>query len=1243
MILASRCHFLSGAKEAQSGVSRRDKRERFVSDHSSRRDQKTTSLVCRPSCLSSQFEKLDDTLNCMRTFRHSICPRTRIKISELKGGAIRPSAVVHRKILLVSVSFALFPLVVPAQQTNVPARITEAVDETKLTRLKGNTHPLARPEFDRGPAPPALPLDRMLLVLRRSPEQENALELLLDQQQDKSSSQYHRWLTPEQFGEQFGPADQDIQTITSWLESHGFRVNRVAKGRTVIEFSGIASQLQDAFHTEIHQYVVNGAAHWANSQDPQIPTALTPVVAGVATLHNFLKKPQIIVSGRTVDVLYKPATHPQVTFANGVEAVGPGDFATIYNASPLYNNSITGTGTTIAVVGRCNINVQDVMDFRSIFNLSGPPFNVYVNGADPGDLGGDEEAEAVLDTTWSGAVAPGAFVELVVSASTNVTDGIDLSEVEIIDNAGGNVMTESFSGCESGVTSAEASSIASLAEQAAAQGMTYVVASGDSGAEGCDSPTESSATGPISVNVLASSPYTVAVGGTQFNENGKTSTYWNPSTSGAIEASAKSYIPEDVWNESCTASTCPAGTTPSLYAGGGGVSALFSKPSWQSGVSGIPNDNARDLPDVSLNASGVHDPYLLCLRLSCQVNSQGQISLALIGGTSAAAPAFAGIMALVNQKTGVSQGQADYVLYRLASQETLSQCNASSQSGLPASTCVFNDISIGNNAVPGEAGYGTSTAKYQAGVGYDLTTGLGSVNVANLVNNWGNARSTNSVVSTFTLNPTTNIQHGTTAVTFNVTVAPQTGTGTPTGDVSLIAKVGIDGLPIPVTATALAGGSSSGTTELLPGGTYPVIAHYEGDGTFLPSNSSSVQVTVTPEPSSTVMSAFQGSLRSPTPFTSGPYGSAFSLSATVSGQSGNGTPTGNVNFLIDGAASSLFASLSSAGEAVLPVGYAVPAPGAHSITAVYQGDPSFNSSTSNAVGITITQAATQTSVLSNFSTVAVDQTVTLTANVTAAGTGNAPTGTVIFFSGQTQVGSGIVDGPQPAPLGMVVGTATLSTSQLPFGQDSITAQYSGDPNFKGSTSSAISVSVAPFAIVANPTTISVTSPGQSGSTTLTFTAQSGFTGSAALTANLCTNLPPESTCTFSPSTLAFTSSATTVPVTLTVNTQAASGFTPSGRRFFPGLRSRTYEIAIFLLCGICLLLFARQRSLRWNAVVALIVLVLIGSAAGCGGGGNGSTLPSNLGTPAGNYSGVTVTVTIGGTTESINNLSVSVQ
>lgn len=609
----------------------------------------------------------------------------------------------------------------------VRARITRPIREDALSTLPGNVHPLARGEFDRGAAPPDLPMGSMLLVLARSTQQESALQNLLASQQDPSSPLYHRWLTPQEFGQRFGAADQDVQTVTAWLASHGFQVEHVANGRNLIEFSGTAAQVQDAFHTQIHKYVINGKTHWANATDPEIPSALAGVVRGVASLYNFRKKPQIIRAAGSF-------AGPQFTSSTGSHALAPADYATIYNINPLYSAGINGTGTVIAVVGRSNINVQDVASFRSTFNLSANSPQIIVNGSDPGNLGGDEEAEAVLDASWSGAIAPGATIKLVVSKSTNASDGVDLSEAYIIDNNLGDVMTESFGSCEASYTAAEGAAASSLAAQAAAQGITYAVAAGDSGAMGCDDPNSAMATGPLSVNVLASTSYTVAVGGTQFNENGNDAAYWQ-SSNASNSGSARSYIPEDVWNESCTTGHCTAGNSPGLWAGGGGASIIFSKPSWQAGVPGIPNDGARDVPDISLTAAG-HDAYLLCLDGSCTPNSTGRISFDGYSGTSAATPSFAGIMALIVQKTGSRQGQANYVLYGLAATESLSACDASNTATLPSSGCVFNDVTSGNNAVPGESGYGTGGAKYQAGVGYDLATGLGSLNVANLASNW---------------------------------------------------------------------------------------------------------------------------------------------------------------------------------------------------------------------------------------------------------------------------------------------------------------------------------------------------------------------------------------------------------------------------------------------------------------------------------------------------------------------------
>lgn len=753
------------------------------------------------------------------------------------------------------------------------------------------------------------------------------------------------------------------------------------------------------------------------------------------------------------------------------------------------------------------------------------------------------------------------------------------------------------------------------------------------------------ATGTISVNFLAASPFTVAVGGTKFNEG--SGNYWNPSTM-SLET-ALSYIPEVVWNDSCKSGSCPSGVSANIAAGGGGSSTFYQKPPWQTVVQGIPMEGARDLPDVSLNASGSHDPYVICLHLSCSPNAQGEIELYLIGGTSASAPSFAGIMALVDQKAGGRQGQANYVLYTLAAKETLAQCNGSSQTALPASTCIFNDVTVGNNAVPGETGYGSAGASYQSGVGYDLATGLGSVNVSNLVNGWANARSQATQISSFTLMPTSNIQHGTTPVSFSVTVAPQMGMGTPTGDVSLMAEQPGGGTPTPVTFATLSNGSTSGMSHLFPGGTYNVVAHYSGDGTFLPSDSTPAQVTVTPEASTTVVSAFQGAIGNPMPVTTLPYGAPFSILATVSSQSGNGTPTGYVDFLIDGAiANGNDFLMSASGQAVLPAGdFVFRSPGQHAISAVYNGDPSFMSSTSAAVGVQITQALTQISLQSSTNTGLAGQPVTLTATVIANSSGNAPSGTVNFTSGTTALGSALLSGTSSAA-GSVTATAVLMTSQLPNGSDSITAQYAGDTNYLGSSSAPVQVAVSgTFLVTASPLTIVVPSPGQTGSTTLMFQSAAGFNGTATLSSTACSNLPLESMCTFSPSNVSFNGMATTVPVMLTLNTTAPTPAASPVRRPAPGLRMGPRGMALIWGLVLAFLLLSLRRRGRSVALASLAFAAIV-MASNCGGGGSGGAgggggNHGDPGTLPGFYSGVTVTVTINGATQSITNLTVQVE
>jgi hypothetical protein len=833
--------------------------------------------------------------------------------------------------------------------------ITEALDESRLTVLKGNTHPLARREFDLGTAPDSLPMERMLLVLKRNDEQETALRKLLDDQQDKNSPHYHRWVTPEQFGAQFGPTEADMQMITSWLQSHGFQVGS-SKGRSVLEFSGSASQVKEAFHTSIHKYIVNGEQHWANASDPSIPAALTPAVAGVKTLHNFLKKPMVHMAEKYVPAKFIAKSRPEFTSSSGLHALTPDDYRVIYNS---VNSPFSGLGVTIAVVGRSNLfnGGQDISDFRNVFGATNQ-FNITVNGPDPGDIGGNDELEATLDASWSGAVAPNVNVNFVVSGTTNTTDGIDLSELYIIENNLGAIMTESFGICETAVTKADSQGISLLAEQAAAQGITYMVSAGDTGAEGCDNLGETTAVGGLSINVLASNPFTVAMGGTLFNEHGQDASYWSTANGSAL-GSALAYIPEDAWNETC-ATQCQQGQPP-LAAGGGGASIYFPKPSWQSGVTGTSGDTVRDIPDVSLTSAG-HDFYLLCLQASCVPDSQGFISFAGVLGTSAAAPSFASMMALVDQSQGGPQGVANYVLYPLAAaQQTAgTKCDASNTSAPPNSACVFNDVTSGNISVPGEAGYPSGV--YAAAAGYDMATGLGSVNVANLVTAWASAKF-NATSTTLTLNgvstPIT-ITHGASVAVGGKVTSNST---TPTGDVALMAAVGPLGSLTNQTGVAEftlgSGGVISGTTNQLPGGTYMVTARYGGNGTFAASTSAGIQVTVNKEASTTNISGLDPN---GLPLAGGtyPFGSVIFVRADVVGASGHGTPSGAVTF------TDTFGALPSLNPQISPP-VAVPNPsplnsggntsvgdgiisfdaGNHSITASYGGDSSFNTSQSS--------------------------------------------------------------------------------------------------------------------------------------------------------------------------------------------------------------------------------------------------------------------------------------------------------
>lgn len=596
----------------------------------------------------------------------------------------------------------LCPLVICAQAQTEPEpsfmqapfaepqdRIMNFVDDEKRITLDGNRHPSAIAQYDSGRVASSYRMEHMLLTLLPSASQQDALDELVDELHDPESPAYHRWLTPEQYGERFGVSESDVAQLVAWLQGHGMEVEEVAAGRLSITFSGTAAQVESAFHTQIHTYNLGGAVHHANASDPEIPIAFAGVVAGIVSLHDFRSAPT-----------HNGARLPLPGFTNGGSYyMAPADFATIYDLGPIYQQSINGSGQSLAVVGRSNINIADVRQFRSAFNLPANDPQIIVTGSNPGILSTGEETEADLDVEWSGAVARNAAIKFVVSKSTSSSDGIYLSAQYIVNHNLAPVMSMSFGLCEAALGSAGNSFINSLWQQAAAQGITVFVSSGDSGAAGCDSASASRASHGHGVNGLCSSPYSVCVGGTEFRDTNQ-SLYWSSTNASGTQSSALSYIPETAWNES--------GSGSGLWASGGGASTIYAKPFWQAGI-GVPADGKRDVPDVSLSGAG-HDGYL--------IYQNG--GLYVVGGTSASVQAFAGVMALVVQERSVRQGNANTVFYPLAAKQRAG--------GAP----VFHDITSGNNSVPGQTGYA-------AVVGYDQVTGLGSIDASILVSHWNDA------------------------------------------------------------------------------------------------------------------------------------------------------------------------------------------------------------------------------------------------------------------------------------------------------------------------------------------------------------------------------------------------------------------------------------------------------------------------------------------------------------------------
>jgi subtilase family serine protease len=731
-------------------------------------------------------------------------------------------------------------------------RIAAAIDARQSVVVRGSVPVQAQPRFDQGAVKPDFRLGNVTLMLRPTADQQAALGQLLADQQDPASPNYHNWLTPEAYADRFGASAADLDKVAEWLRSEGFEVTYTARGRDFISFSGTAAQVRAALHTEIHRYQIGAETHFANATELSLPAAIEPMVAAVLGLNDFHPRPP------------RRQLRSYYTASDGTHYLLPDDLRTIYDLAPMFKFGYTGAGQSIAIVGESDFDPADITSFRESWGMPDTTVQPIPAGTYPGFT--DAEIEADLDLEWAGGMAPAATLIYVMS------DDADYAAYYAIDNNLAPVISESYGMCEyqAGMEQRGLYYYEVQAQKGNAQGITWLASSGDSGAAGCDYDA-TIATQGLGVSLPSSVPEVTAVGGTSFKDG--SGTYWL-STNGTYGGSAMSYIPETAWNDT-TLSLQLGGT---IASSGGGLSAIYKKPAWQTGP-GVPNDGARDVPDIALTASPIEDPYVIV--------SGGEVLT--VGGTSASAPSFAGMLALLNQylvqnkvQTKSGLGNINPTLYSMA---------ASGKSG------VFHDITTGNNIVPCQpltANCVNGQFGYSAGPGYDLVTGLGSVDAYNLIVAWGGVPLT-STTTTLAASPAMVAPGGSAVLT--ATVKAASGSISPTGTVSFT-------LGSTVLGTApLAGSGGTATASIrayagqLAAAANTVEAEYDGSPTFSSSSATTTLTTGTPSATSQVAISV-----TPNPvYQQAPDANGATFSFTVTLTETAGVATTVTGFAFDGA------------------------------------------------------------------------------------------------------------------------------------------------------------------------------------------------------------------------------------------------------------------------------------------------------------------------------------------------------
>jgi hypothetical protein len=909
---------------------------------------------------------------------------------------------------------------IPAPQVRAEFRtaprslIAQGIDPSRLVTTTGAVHREVATAQDLGARDPSAPMEHIQLVLQRPPERQAAFDAEVEALHRRGDPSYHQWLTPEIVGTEFGPSASDLATLTSYLQSEGFTVNNVGKGGMYVDFTGTVAQVQQSFHTEIHNLrLATGEERYGAVSDAQLPEALAPLVRGFLSLSNISPHPMLIPARTPVEapgVVGGPIGLSPDNTSGGNYDVGAQDFYTIYNEKPLITGGTTGAGITIALIEETNINIADVTSFRTTMAISQTLSLTVEHGSgsvtcsNPGITSTDEEGEAVLDTEWSGAVAPGATL-LFMSCASTATAGIFLSAEAVIDNNLATTMSLSYGNTEVG-DSSDNTFLSNLWEQATAQGETVVVSAGDAGSANTDDQNQAYVSHGLAVNGFASTAYNVAAGGTDFQDyynerEGDTtyerSHYWAASN-GSGDSSALSYVAETTWNDTCASSIlsyyeeskntdpnalCDTAQYLATGGGGGGVSILQPRPSWQNGtVYGIPPTstyNFRLLPDVSLFASNGFWGHALDYFQS----DVSRRNLQRAGGTSFVSPQLAGVFALIAQKTGERLGQPNYLLYNMAGVEfgttsytAGSTCNGSGESSgtgsnygttttVPANTCVFYDIQTGNISQGCSTGspncytstgesYGilsTSTTSaqvaYPAAEGFDLATGIGSLNIENLVNNWQTAASGGILYTPTVAVSATSASYTyglPSAITYTAVVS---GTGSfPTGTVTFsgsptISTIGNDAL-------AESSGCASGATctesatqaytppSTLAAGSYTITGAYLSTNENYATGSGTTSLTVNKQtPTVTVTAVTIG------------FGTATAnFSANVSYAGSGVAPSGGLTFKVDsGAAVAATCVGSSSPLTCTYTGYNTSAlsVGTHTLTATSIADNNYAS------------------------------------------------------------------------------------------------------------------------------------------------------------------------------------------------------------------------------------------------------------------------------------------------------------